>query len=84
MSPDIDHGEYILPTMDIKLSLHDGREETTEGVDYLIECPVCEQYRHKSWFRAGVRGCARCEYFQSLWIDELATRLMLSDQKRQN
>ena len=70
--------------METKLFLDDGRETTDDGVDYLRECQMCGNFRHKSWFRAGVRGCAKCEYFQSLWIDELAYQLMVADQQRQN
>lgn len=75
-------GSIYFITMETKLFLHDGREETDEGVDYIRECPVCEQFRHKSWFRAGVRGCAKCEYFQSMWIDQLAYNLMMDDLKK--
>jgi hypothetical protein len=70
--------------METKLSLHDNREETDEGVDYIIFCPECEQPRHKSWFRAGVRGCAFCEATKNYYIDQLAHKLLLTDQKRQN
>jgi acetyl-CoA carboxylase beta subunit len=70
--------------METKLFLDDGRTETDEGVDYIRECPECNQFRHKSWFRAGVRGCAKCEHFKSMWIDQLAYNLMIADQQRPN
>jgi len=70
--------------METKLILHDNREEIDAGIDYLIECPLCEQIRHKSWFRAGVRGCAFCEATKALYIDELAAQLLATDLRRQN
>lgn len=30
-------------------------------VDQIIQCPVCEQWRHKSWFDVGMRGCKQCQ-----------------------
>ena len=30
-------------------------------IDLLIQCPVCEQWRHKSWFDVGRRGCRQCQ-----------------------
>jgi len=70
--------------METKLSLDDGREETDEGVDYIIVCPECEQFRHKSWFRAGVRGCAFCEATKNYFVEQIAHQLMLTDLKHQN
>ena len=84
MTPCNNHAEYILGRMETKLSLHDGREETDEGVDYIIFCPECEQARHKSWFRAGVRGCAFCEATKHYYVEQIARQLLLTDLKPQS
>ncbi len=46
-------------------------ETVSQDVDHLRECPICEQYRHVSWFRAGARGCWGCERHQKLWVAAL-------------
>lgn len=51
--------------------LHEQFEEVSPHVDHLILCPVCEQYRHKTWFRAGERGCWGCVRHQRLWVTAL-------------
>jgi hypothetical protein len=44
-------------------------------VDYLRECPVCHQYRHKSWFHVGERGCWGCYHHHKLWVAALSAEL---------
>lgn len=50
-------------------------ERVSNDVDHLIECPVCDQYRHKTWFRAGARACWACEHHHRLWAAALQEAL---------
>jgi hypothetical protein len=50
-------------------------ETVSMDVDHLIECPVCGEYRHKTWFRAGERGCWGCVRHQKLWLTALQAEL---------
>ena len=50
----------------------DRPEEINAETDYLIECPVCGQYRHKSWFSVERRGCAACSFFGREYLGGLA------------
>jgi len=52
-----------------------GDEAVSNDVDHLIECPVCEQYRHKSWFQPGLRGCWACYHHERLWAAALQEAL---------
>ena len=36
----------------------------------IIQCPVCGEYRHKSWFHVGRRGCLQCYEEGRLWERE--------------
>lgn len=49
----------------------------------IIQCPVCGQFRHKSHFHVGRRGCAECYEEGRLWERE-TDRLYkkLSEQER--
>lgn len=49
----------------------DRPEDITNGVDYIIECPECGEYRHKSWFEAHRRGCAACSFFGREYLNGL-------------
>lgn len=33
----------------------------------IIQCQVCGQFRHRSWFHVGRRGCAQCYEEGRLW-----------------
>lgn len=51
-------------------------------VDEIIQCPVCEEWRHKSWFDVGERGCKECQeviksYMDNLWVAAIETESML-------
>lgn len=36
------------------------------AIDYIRQCPTCGEWRHKSAFRVGRRGCAACEAVEEL------------------
>lgn len=48
-------------------------EEINPSTDYLIECPECGQYRHKSWFSVERRGCAACSFFGREYLNGLGS-----------
>ena len=40
----------------------------------IIQCPVCGEYRHKSWFHVGWRGCLQCYEEGRVWQPQLDLR----------
>lgn len=42
------------------------------STDEIRKCPVCDEYRHKSWFDVGERGCKACQETVKSWLDGLA------------
>jgi hypothetical protein len=50
-------------------------ETVSPDVDHLVICPVCDQVRHKTWFRAGVRGCWACYHHEKLFMAALSEEL---------
>jgi len=54
-------------------------ETVSPHVDHLIECPVCGEFRHKSWFRVGARSCWGCETHHRLWSAALQEALREAD-----
>jgi hypothetical protein len=47
--------------------------------DVLVECPVCETLRHRSWFDVGERACKACQHDMNLWLDSLAAHAKRHD-----
>jgi hypothetical protein len=48
----------------------------------IIECPVCGNWRHKSWFSVGRRGCSACQVEGKEWLagaDRLNKKLAESE-----
>lgn len=56
--------------------------EVDPGVDYLVECPRCNQIRHKSWMHTGWPACAMCMQTESLFLDNLTDELVMADIRR--
>lgn len=48
-------------------------------MDPIVQCPRCEQYRHRSWFRAGERYCRECQDTEPEWLDSLARAVVAQD-----
>ena len=48
--------------------------------DQIMQCPVCEEWRHKSWFDVGERGCKQCQAEQKSYLDGLAHAVMVQAQ----
>jgi hypothetical protein len=40
----------------------------------VIQCPLCGEYRHKSWFNVGWRGCLACYEAGRVWQPALDSR----------
>lgn len=53
--------------------------EINPATDYIIQCPRCGEYRHKSWFRVNWSACAACMQFEKLFLDNLTFDLAMAD-----
>lgn len=53
--------------------------EINPSTDYLIECPRCGEFRHKSWFRVNWPACAACMQFEKLFLENLTFGLAMAD-----
>ena len=49
-------------------------------VDQLILCPVCETYKHSSWFSVGNRGCHQCTEDHNTWVEGVADMVKAIDE----
>ena len=56
--------------------------EVDPSVDYLVECPRCNELRHKSWMNTGWPACAACMQFDKLFLDNLTDELVMADIRR--
>lgn len=49
-------------------------------VDQLILCPVCNTYKHSSWFSVGNRGCHQCTEENNAWVEGIADMVKQMDE----
>lgn len=49
-------------------------------VDQLILCPVCNTYKHSSWFSVGNRGCHQCTEENNAWVEAVADMVKQIDE----
>jgi hypothetical protein len=48
-------------------------------MDPIVQCPRCQEYRHRSWFRAGERYCRECQDTEPEWLDSLARAVVAQE-----
>jgi uncharacterized protein (UPF0335 family) len=47
--------------------------------DPIVQCPGCEEYRHRTWFKAGERYCRECQETNPEWLDSLARAVVRAE-----